>query len=283
MWEGCSQPAACMHPLCAHPCVQILLCPTPSLIWISCALFGLDHRSTLIKPRSSSLRSMNKHQLRATFSMLMSSFLQVPFTWLCFPIWASSIREFTPCVKDTTLPMPVTYHNDIRRHFFHEVKQSHLGRNDLPEAYSRKPMSRQCNPLSLRHIQDLPLWIFFQFVPCNTSHWVPSGLFQMLKGPLSRKPQYTLSEPHEDSGMCSGTNEVSLCRIEHKYRLCVGVDVLSVSALNVVSELIISREENEWGLPEPHLSWNKLLNRESWDSAGRLFLALFLSLTKIYV
>lgn len=146
MWEGCSQPAACMHPLCAHPCVQILLCPTPSLIWISCALFGLDHRSTLIKPRSSSLRSMNKHQPRATFSMLMSSFLQVPFTWLCFPIWASSIREFTPCVKDTTLPMPVTYHNDIRRHFFHEVKQSHLGRNDLPEAYSRKPMSRQCNP-----------------------------------------------------------------------------------------------------------------------------------------
>ena len=64
----------------------------------------------------------------------------------------------------------------------------------------------------------------------------------------------------------------------YKYRLHVGVDVLSVSALKVVSELIIPREENEWGLPEPHWNWNRLVNPESWDSAGRRSLLLFSSL-----
>ena len=153
--------------------------------------------------------------------------------------------------------MVVTHHNDTRRHFSHEIQQSHLGRNDLPEAY----WDRYFIPLSSRHIQDPPLH-FLWFVPCDTSHWVPSGLLHVLKELPPRKPHRTLSEPHEDSCMCSGTNEVSLCRTEHKCRLYVGVDVLSVSARNVVSQLIIPREGNEWGLPEPQLSWNKSVN---WD------------------
>ena len=43
-------------------------------------------------------------------------------------------------IKDATLPVMMTHHDDTRRHFAREIQQSPPGRNDLPEADSRKPV-----------------------------------------------------------------------------------------------------------------------------------------------
>lgn len=100
-------------------------------------------------------------------------------------------------------------------------------------------------------------WSLFHLKPL-TKHLLASSV--CWKAP-PRKPHCTHSEPHEDSSDCSGTNEASLCRTEHRHRLYVGGDVLSMSALNVVSEFIVPREGNEWGLPEPPLSWSRSINQ----------------------
>lgn len=177
-----------------------------------------------------------------------------PFKWFCFLTGASSIREFTPFMEDTAQPVVFTHHDDIRRHFSHAIRQSHLGRNDLPEAYSREPTRQTLQFPELPDTSSLRLFPFasglFRAIHL-TKHLLASSMCQ--KGP-SEDGAHTLSEPHEDSSERSGTNEFSLCRTEHMHRLHVGGDVLSVSALNVVSELIVPREGNEWGLPEPPLS-----------------------------
>lgn len=100
----------------------------------------------------------------------------------------------------------------------------HIPENQLDE---------HCNPPNPRHIQDPPLPNFSGFVPWDPSHWVPSVLFHVLKGPLPRKAHHMVSAAREDFGMCSAGGKLSLSRSEHEHRLCVGVDVLSVSALNV--------------------------------------------------
>lgn len=189
--------------------------------------------------------------------MPMLLFLQVPFRWFCFLTGASSIREFTPCVEHTTQPVVFTHDDDRRRHFLNAIWQSHLGRNDPPKAYSREP-TRQTSQFP--ELPDTARFLLFPFasgwfhVIHLSKHLLASSMCR--KGP-SEDGTHTLSEPHEDSSERSGAHEFSLCRTEHMYRLHVGGDVLSVSALNVVSEFIVPRQGNEWGLPEPPLSGDK--------------------------
>lgn len=93
---------------------------------------------------------------------------------------------------------------------------------------------------------------FLQFVPCDMSHWVPSGLPRGWKG-LPRNPstrsQSQMRAPARVSALTKAPREEL-----REHRLHVGEDVLCVSAWNAVAQLIVPREENEWGLPEPHLS-----------------------------
>lgn len=75
----------------------------------------------------------------------------------------------------------------------------------------------------------------------------------LVKGPLQEALPHTLRAT--GGFQCVfGRDEVSLGRNEHRHIWYVGGDVLSVSALNVVSELILPRRGHEWGLPKLHLS-----------------------------
>lgn len=119
------------------------------------------------------------------------------------------------------------------------------------ETYSRKPMRQTMLPPEPPTYPGSASWHFLWFGPQDTHLMASSKCWQGLS---LGSPSTHSQKPHKDSSMCSGTNGVSLCRTEHRHRWYVGGDVLSVSALNVASELSIPREENEWGLPEPHWS-----------------------------
>lgn len=75
-----------------------------------------------------------------------------------------------------------------RRHQSHAIQQSHLGRENLPKAYSRE-LTRQTSqsPEPQSHPGGAPS-IFLGFVILDASHRVPSGLLHVLTGLLPGSP-----------------------------------------------------------------------------------------------
>lgn len=106
------------------------------------------------------------------------------------------------------------------------------GKMIFPKHIPENQRPRHCNPRSPQTHPGSASFHFLQLVPWDACHWHPSDVFRVLTGPLPRKAHRTVSEPQEDFGVCSAA-VVSSGRSEHKHRLYVGVDVLSVSALNV--------------------------------------------------
>ena len=131
-------------------------------------------------------------------------------------------------IKDATLPVMVTYHNDTRRHFAREIQQSPPGRNDLPEADSRKPMRQM---LAIPPTPDMSQICLFPHCPwvgflCHISlstFWPPRAVRAS-----HREPQHTLSESWEDLGVRLGPNkdfsaDPSLGQIVRGRRCSLGV------------------------------------------------------------
>ena len=163
-------------------------------------------------------------------------------------------------IKDATLPVMMTHHNDTRRHFAREIQQSPPGRNDLPEADSRKPVRQT---LAIPPTPDTSWICLFPRCPwvgflCHISlstFWPPP----CAERPSRREPQHTLSESWEDVCVRLGSNEDFFA----DPRLgtdCMWEEMFSWCLLKMLFPSSEFQEGNEWGLPELHSSWNKSLN-----------------------
>ena len=163
-------------------------------------------------------------------------------------------------IKDATLPVMVTHHNDTRGTLLVKYSRALQGEMIFLRQIQESQRDRHLQfPQPQTHPESVSFPVVLGWVSCATSHWAPFGLFHVQRGPPAGSPSTYSQSPRRMRVCVWGSNEDFFA----DPRLgtdCTWEEMFSWCLLKMLFPSSSFQEGNEWGLPELHSSWNKSLN-----------------------